>query len=276
MSSKNQVTGIDFTLACSVTDELKDVIAMLTPWCTKWVFQKEKGAKTGHMHWQGRVRLRERRRLQTITNKFMPGASLSVTSKEVHMKGDFNYVMKEDTRVEGPWSDAEWMEPPPLTRQLKEFMEMDQYKWQTQLYEMAKEWNDRTITVIYDTAGCSGKSIFCEWLEYNQLAFEMPPFRAMEDIMACAMCVPAQKCYLIDMPRGMKKDKMADFYAGLESLKNGVAYDKRYAFKKRRMDRPQIFVFTNLLPKLDLLTPDRWKIFTIGPAKELVVWEKNP
>ena len=36
--------------------------------------------------------------------------------------------------------------------------------------------------------------------------------------------LPPQKAYIIDMPPGMKKDKLADFYAGLESIKNGVTF----------------------------------------------------
>ena len=32
------------------------------------------------------------------------------------------------------------------------------------------------------------------------------------------------KCYIIDMPRGLKKDKMGDFYSGVEELKNGCAF----------------------------------------------------
>ena len=75
-----------------------------------------------------------------------------------------------------------------------------------------------------------------------------PADTIMCDIMEFAHSFPAQKAYIIDMPRGMKKDKLADFYAGLESIKNGVTYDKRYVGKKRRMDRPQIMVFTNSLP----------------------------
>ena len=72
------------------------------------------------------------------------------------------------------------------------------------------------------------------------------------------------------MPRGMKKDKLADFYAGLEAIKNGVTYDKRYVGKKRRMDRPQIFVFTNMLPAFEFMSLDRWRIHVMQPDKSLI------
>lgn len=88
----------------------------------------------------------------------------------------------------------------------------------------------------------------------------MPPFRQMEDILACAIdnIMPA---YIIDMPRGMKKDKLGEFYSGLEALKNGVAYDKRYKFRKVRFDRPQVIVFTNVLPAFELMSKDRWCVY---------------
>ena len=59
------------------------------------------------------------------------------------------------------------------------------------------------------------------------------------------------------MPRAMPKWHLAEFYAGLESIKNGCAYDKRYSFKKQRFNRPQILVFSNQMPYFKMLTQDR-------------------
>ena len=38
---------------------------------------------------------------------------------------------------------------------------------------------------------------------------------------------PIKGCYVFYLPRGMKKDELADLYSGIEIFKNGVAYDKR-------------------------------------------------
>jgi hypothetical protein len=75
------------------------------------------------------------------------------------------------------------------------------------------------------------------------------------------------------MPRGMKKDKLGDFYSGIEVIKNGVAYDKRYTAKKIRFNRPRIFVFTNTLPELNLMSKDRWVIWTII-NNDLIKWNE--
>jgi len=150
------------------------------------------------------------------------------------------------------------------------FMELDMRPWQKEVLEIVQREDDRFITVILDTVGNTGKSILCEYLEYKELAYEVPPFTQMEDIMQCCYSIAAQKCYLIDMPRGMKKDKLASFYAGLEALKNGNMYDKRYCFKKRRINRPQIIVFTNHVPDKTLVSLDRWELRAITGSHNLI------
>lgn len=143
------------------------------------------------------------------------------------------------------------------------------YPWQKQVEEMCTTRDFRSIKVIYDPIGANGKSIFAEYLEWKGLAYEVPPMVNMEDIMQCVMSVPGKKCYLIDMPRAMKKEKLAGFYSGLEAIKNGVAYDKRYSFRKIRFARPQVIVFTNRLPDTTLLSQDRWEIYEMTADKTL-------
>ena len=175
----------------------------------------------------------------------------------------------------GPWDDTScvWVKPT-LTRQLRVFKTFEAngslYSWQKTLLDVVVEEEDRHIHLVYDRIGNAGKSVYVEYLEYEQLAFEMPPFRQMEDIMEFANSFPPQKAYVIDMPRGMKKDKLADFYAGLETIKNGVTYDKRYCGKKRRIDRPQIIVFTNNLPVFELMTKDRWVVWVMQADRSVV------
>lgn len=85
--------------------------------------------------------------------------------------------------------------------------------------------------------------------------------------MAMCMCKPPSRCYLIDMPRAMKKEKLYDFFSGIESLKNGYMYDKRYQFKDKWIDRPQIILFTNTDPDLRMFSVDRWDFWTIKDKK---------
>ena len=258
----------DFT--CKYQEETWEQVGeWLNGWCKKWVFQLEK-SDSEYMHWQGRVSLIKKKRLSEITgqmkNEAMP-FHWSPTSSTVHAGQNFNYVMKADTRVDGPWKESDWEEPPQMTWQLQHFMDTHRdspYPYQTKLKDYLEDEREmRIIWVVICHEGHTGKSLFAEYLEYQKLAYEMPPFSLCEDMMQCAMSIKEQKAYLIDMPRAMKKDKLAQFYAGIECLKDGKCYDKRYAFKKRRMNRPKIIVFTNHCPDLKLLSADRWKLWQI-------------
>jgi len=267
----NQLFTFDFTIPVEKNPDRNILIKSLNEWAKKWTFQKEQ-AESGYIHWQGRLSLHKRKQINELidlTKDAIPGIHWSITSKEVHAGQNFSYVMKADTRIEGPWTDKEFEEPPPLTRQLEQFMKMDKYPWQETVCQWTTELDDRSIKLVIDKLGNAGKSILAEYLEYNGDAYEIPPFRLMEDIMQCVMSVGSKKCYLVDMPRAMKKDKLSEFYSGLEALKNGVCYDKRYAFKKRRMDHPQVIVFTNKEPCYEYMSMDRWEIWEMSEDKSL-------
>lgn len=266
-ATESQVTGYDVTFPCDRFTE-EDVRNIMYDYATKWVFQKEKG-KTGYEHFQCRMRLRQKRRLSTLLAEgTFKGGNLSITSSDVHLNNNFNYVMKDDTRIGGPWKDTD-VPKPPKTRQLTTFLKHEMYPWQKDCLKIVETEEDRNITLIRCPHGNNGKSIFAEFLEYLQQAYEIPAMRSMEDIMQCVCSIGKQKCFVIDMPRGMKKTKLGEFYSGIEMLKNGVAYDKRYHFKKIRFDRPQILVFTNSWPDFKLVSPDRWQLYEIDSCKNL-------
>jgi len=260
------IQRFDFTLKA---DEYRpdQIIDVLQEWCNKWVFQREIG-ETGYNHYQGRFNLFKAKHIPTaqkLWSSLLPGIHISPTSNACKT---WSYVMKADTREEGPWSDDQPINR--MTPQLDEFLTHKLYSWQEDVEAICKENDFRKITVILDDIGNTGKSIFAEYLEYKGLAYEIPPFTCMEDLMQCAMGIKPQKCYLVDMPRGMKKEKLHSFYCGLEALKNGVMYDKRYAFKKRRVARPQVIVFTNAMPDVRLLSIDRWKILRMTGSLSLI------
>ena len=254
--------------ACAVWDvtwswcDKEPWTAFFKSYAKKWAFQKEQGA-SGYLHGQGRFSLTTKKRLDELKvlmdANSLSGYHLSPTSATTAKSGDLFYVVKMDTRVEGPWTDKDVEEEKIMTKQLKKIMDGTLYPYQKSIVEYLKEWEDRKILCIIQPSGDVGKSGFCEYLEYKDLAFEIPAMNDMQDIMQCVMGLPKKwTAFTIDMPKAMKKDRLAPFFAGLESLKNGVAYDKRYAFKKRRMDRPHIIVFTNSMPDTDLLSEDRW------------------
>ncbi len=268
-----QVTGYNFTIHENHNEwklDTNKLITELRQWAKKWVFQLERCPETSRLHLQGRMSLIKKLRPSELAGRCTFKAHFSVTTTGEHNKATFSYVMKADSRVEGPWIDTEYEDPPVLTRQLVKFEEKEKYPWQVKIEGWCNEEDDRSIKLIHDTIGNSGKSIMAEYLEYHKKAFEIPPLKDMEDIMQFCMSFKAQKVYLVDMPRAMKKDKLAGFYSGLECLKNGYVYDKRYAAKRRRFDRPQVIVFTNVVPNWEFMSTDRWEPYTMTPEHDLV------
>ena len=252
----------DFTLKADLEglDEhiLKD---NLRNKCKKFCFQLERGT-SGYEHYQGRISLIKKKSLSSLKTLFCNDSSNSCFWSKAHFskttnacKGDIFYVTKEDTRIAGPWSDKDEIKI--LTTQMELFLSWELYPWQHKAREIGQQFCLRSIDLIYDPKGNAGKSLFSEWMEYQGLAEEVPPFRLMDDIFQWVASRPIKGCYIIDMPRGMKKDKLGDFYSGIEVIKNGVAYDKRYSAKKVRFSRPKIFVFSNTLPEFSLMSADR-------------------
>lgn len=234
--------------------------------CKRWVFQCEKGkGETEYEHYQVRLSLKKKMRWTTMKKSPILKGRHSPTSNPTVFKGDFFYVMKEDTRTSGPFKDTD--EEKVMTKQLKWFSKQKLRTFQKDIINESKIFDMRKINLIWDTTGCCGKSLLSEFMEFHGLAEEIPPFRLMDDIFqwVCSRGIKTgfKPAYIVDMPRGMKKDKLGDFYSGIEVIKNGVAYDKRNSAKKCRFDRPRIFVFTNTLPSFDLMSHDRWCVWKI-------------
>ena len=264
--SKSAIAGMDFTLGSDNPEEYKAIKMWLIDNCKKFCFQWEEG-DTGYLHYQGRFSLKKKRRIQEVKAPFT--WHLSPTSKE-NTTNDF-YVNKEDTRKAGPWRDTD--HTPTETRQMELMKSWGLYPWQKSLLDKSSNFCLRTIDLIYDPSGNCGKSMFSEYMEYSGLAEEVPPYRMMDDLYQWVYGRPTKQCYIFDMPRGLKKDNLGDFYSGIEVIKNVVAFDKRNYPKKKRFDRPRIYVFTNTLPKFNLMSKDRWKVWTIDNDKELIPYE---
>ncbi|AXH73676.1 MAG: replication associated protein [Circoviridae sp.] len=236
----------------------------------RWTFQTEEGKEDGYKHYQVRLSLKVRKRLSTIKHEIANGKGMILghitpTSNPTFYQGDMFYVMKEDTRIAGPWSDTDDVKV--MTKQLTWFLKQPLRKFQEDIIREAKTFDMRKIDLIWDTTGKCGKSLLSEYMEYIGIAEEVPPYRLMDDIFqwVCSRGIKHgfKKSYIVDMPRGMKKDKLGDFYSGIEVIKNGVAYDKRNKATKMRFDRPRVFIFTNTLPSFTLMSADRWIVWKI-------------
>lgn len=255
----NQISMYDFTMPADRI-EVPILQKSLKVWAKKWVFQKEEG-DTGYIHYQGRISLIKKRRLEEIGALLAKTELKGIRLSPTHDVKSFNYVMKADTRIDGPWMDTD-EEPRYIPRQIRELGKL--HDWQQKVIDLSTVWDTRTIHIIIDEGGNHGKSTLCTYMGVMGLGRTLPFVNDYKDIMRMVMDMPVSGCYLIDMPRAISKDKLFQMYAGIETIKSGYAYDDRYSFKDKYFDCPNVFVFTNKEPDYTLLSRDRWKLWTIG------------
>lgn len=226
-----------------------------------YVFQLEKG-DSGYLHFQGRISLIKKRRaeekhlLLKLFDGWQPNYLAPTTTND---KGNVFYVMKEDTRIEGPYTDKDKAEYIP--RQIREIKELR--PWQLKIVEDAKKWDTRTINLLFDPVGNNGKSILKTYVGVYGIGRCIPFTNDYKDLMRIVMDTDKKSLYIIDIPRALKKDHMYNFFGGIETLKDGYAYDDRYTFKEEYFDCPNIWVFTNIIPDMAYMSMDRWKIWKI-------------
>ena len=240
--------------------------------CKAYAYQLERGEQSGYEHYQGRLSLIKKTTIGVAAQLFGEcGIHLSPTSNNA-LKGEAFYHLKEQTRIDGPWTDRDYEQPRvPSNRLVRSGILSAPYPWQQELKERLEVEDDRTVHMVIDHRGNHGKSIFVEWLEYLGLTIEMPGFNSAEDFLQAAMCLPELKVYLVDLPRAMPKKHLNGLFTAIEKLKNGYMCDKRYHFKwKRLLHSPSICVFSNKKPKLKYLSKDRWRIFSISDDHRLI------
>lgn len=259
----NQIAGYDFTINAKEVPEVEVLINWLRSRCKKWVFQLESGEETGYLHYQGRLSLNVKKRMHNFIadiHQTFPTAHVSPTMLETFQTSNFSYVMKEDTRVKGPWKDTDRE----LPRQLRN---LTLRPWQQKIWDSKNTFDDRIVNILYDPRGNIGKTTISNLIGATRHGINIPALKDSKDIMRMVMDQEKLGMYLIDMPRAMKKENLEGMYSAIEQIKGGYAYDDRYHFKSEYFDAPTIWVFTNTIPDGTLLSKDRWRIWIVVDEK---------
>lgn len=271
-----QLFGYDLTV--KKTDDVDD--ELLRNWfktvAKKWVFQEEKGDKTGYPHFQCRISLKNRKRINELGKALKNAGIEAHASPTANNTKDFDYVIKSQTRIAGPWSDidSESIIKPPADIDTMTVEALRPY--QKRIYDACvaqcdrKTMTFRSVDFVFESQGNVGKSVLTRFLVWNELAMFVPVMQDAQDIMAWVMSFPPASCYIIDMPRALPKDGLNGFWAGIELLRSGFAADKRHKGKFRMQSPPLVWVFSNHEPNLEALSADRWNIWFIDHHYELV------
>lgn len=271
MPKKKQINALyyyDFTINCDEFNLTENIKTWLTLIAKKWVFQAE---EVGHKHYQGRFSLKKKKRIHNIENPlkghFSISSSNSLGDDEVSKDKNyvFSYVMKEESRIEGPWSNIQEID----TYIPRQFRGINLRPWQKLLLEKAEAFNDRHINLIYDPIGNKGKSVVAHYARLHLKGLVIPCVNDQERLVAtcCNICMSKRlrnpNPLFIDMPRAMGKDRLYGLYSAVEQIKSGYLFDLRNKYKDWDIDSPNIWVFSNKLPEEGILSVDRWKIWYI-------------
>lgn len=277
------LVDFDFTIdadtitAANLKERLEEI-------CKKGSFQKEEGL-TGYIHFQGRCKMKKKIRLSTLTNQskkgFLRGIHWSITSNA--NRNNYDYVNKEWTRI-GEIFDLHKVLPF-IPRQVSEIKKLRPF--QQTIIEKMTEWDTRHINVVVNPLGEVGKTILKSWCRSKKIAITIPASNDYRDIMRMIMCkirsggtnnhrfIPSNENnnLIVDMPKAMKKTHLSGFYTGIETIKDGYAYDDRYKFTDTEFNSPNIWVFTNTMPDISLLTASRWVLWKVTNEFKLIPYE---
>lgn len=285
----------------------------------KWVFQLEwikpedaelyeddeeilKECLDLNWHFQCRVNLKERKRCGTIVRELedfvtdyldeyrdesFPFYRICISPTNSNPKTKFDYVMKSDTRFDGPWSDARLY----LGEDILENDKM--YGWQRDIQDMSfgdesllNWYSSRKIHVIYDPTGGHGKSTLVKKLAYERsedVGF-LSTFASQTQLSSSIVRCGIKNLYIIDLPRtglswleynenGSKStrkysNRWSDMVEVIEILKNGgPIFDTMYGRSDVLiMKCPNIVIFTNWpleKKKGDFFSRDRLQILEL-------------
>ena len=267
-------------LAKLVKEELDEI-------CERYVFQCELTGES-NFHFQCRVNLKTEKRWRCdqfrryLEKGFKEFYDIHATPTSANCRGKFDYVMKEETRYLGPWSDR----PMFLGRSI---ISSDQLKpWHNFVLELMQDTREefewRTIYHVYDKSGNSMKSTFCRYLlwHYSNEVGLVNPFGSPSQINSSLVKCGPKLVYLIDIPRSYATVELmedgeqnvqyyhpqwAELCLMIERLKDGMLVDTMYGqYQTMLMDPPLVVVFSNWpLQKYpgQFLSADRVEIITL-------------
>lgn len=149
------------------------------------------------------------------------------------------------------------------TSPLEKYKDLKLRTWQIDVVETFKGQDDRRILVIKDKEGGNGKSYLSRYMEATGIADVCPVISdEYNDYSAYCLDNPC-KGYIFDLPRATSIKRRSAMWMGIEQIKNGLLYEKRYRPRKMWIEPPKILVFTNDDIPWKMLSPDRWEAYRL-------------
>lgn len=239
-----------------------------------WAFQVERGHVAHKVHLQGRLSLKNPCSSSgALVKRWAVDEDWHFSPTSNPNTRNFDYQLKEDTKIAGPWTDKDRDEYIP--RQFRGVQD-SMLPFQQEIWEGYDRFEPRTVYSVIDPDGSKGKSTIASLCDLHGRGIDMPVCNDGEKLMQaiCDICVARRlrdpKMIFIDLPRSLNQQKLGGMYTAIEQIKKGKLYDFRHSYKEWWIDSPQIWVFSNTMPNTHYLSVDRWKFFTINEERELV------
>lgn len=241
----------------------------------RFCFQKEEGENTHRIHYQMRIDLKSKERRMTKTTLVgVFQSAYDITNLTLRPESNNSlkkdalafYVMKNETRLEGPWMDKGFKAPEkPYEYTGKDLQMMAQpLPWQTEIMEMMKrDPDDRTVTWICQRTGNAGKSKLQKWLCWKGMAKRISMGLAHQIKTAFCTSEKRYQTYVMNIPRVVgKEEAQRELFSAIEEIKDGWVTGVMYGIEREAFfEPPHIFVFSNELPNLGLCSADRWELY---------------
>lgn len=268
----------DLTWTLGVDAEWHDSVtrlkAKLKKECKFWAFQVERGHTAHKIHLQARVSLKNPCSSSgALVARWKADSSWHFSPTSNPNTRNFDYQLKEDSRIDGPWTDKDRDEYVP--RQYRDLLS-SMLPFQQEIWDGYDNFVPRTVYSVIDPTGSKGKSTLASLCDLHGRAIDLPICNDGEKLMQaiCDICMGRRirdpKMVFIDLPRSLNQQKLGGLYTAIEQIKKGKLYDFRHSYKEWWIDSPQIWVFSNTMPNTHYLSPDRWQFFTINEERELV------
>lgn len=244
----------------------------LKQYASKWAIQEEVCPTTGTPHLQGSIHFKNTKLCKTLASD-LKGSFWRPTAKEE--SADMYCLKKESRKPNG----RQWIfgikileEADPLEDPLKD---LTLYPFQKFVIDtLSLVVDKRKIFWFFDMFGNAGKSALCKHVCMNYQAI-MVSGKTSDAAHGIAEMIEPQgskkqlklHAVLYDIPRSCDEGDIN--YGLIEKIKNGHFFTGKYESKQIMFNPPHVFVFSNRLPNLSKLSPDRWEIYRIHKDRSM-------
>jgi hypothetical protein len=247
--------------------------AFLESICDEFCYQQE--YTPGNPHFQGRLRLKTKKRQRTLLNEFSyafvknwRSAESSESSARVmrslftlrpeHSTTDSEfYALKDETAVTG----SRVLYPIPIPPYQGEDLYLDSFNnkfaWQSEMEQIVSEVlsgtyldHNRAVLVLQDVEGCSGKSVFAKRLLFknNPRTIYLPVVDTLGQLTSALSKIEQDvDLLLFDIPRSLKSEDVKKAFVLAEIVKSGIFVSSFYGQLRQRLQKPPcVIIFTNI------------------------------